>query len=73
MNARSAGIVVVMFLLAVVAGARPSARVVSYPQSNVEILVGGVAVPAYPHDGRWYVEAVKGREYAIRLRNSFPT
>lgn len=73
MNARSAGIVVVMFLLAVVAGARPSARVVSYPQSNVEILVGGVAVPAYPHDGRWYVEAVKGREYAIRLRNPFPT
>jgi predicted nucleotidyltransferase len=28
--------------------------------------------PRYAHDGRWYVEARKGREYAIRLRNPYP-
>ena len=25
-----------------------------------------------PHDLRWYVEALKGREYAIRIRNPYP-
>lgn len=38
----------------------------------VEILVNGAAQPRYAHDGRWYVEALKGREYAIRLRNPYP-
>jgi hypothetical protein len=42
------------------------------PVTNVEILVGGVAQPRYPHDGRWYIEALKSREYAIRLRNPYP-
>ena len=39
---------------------------------NVEILVNGAPQPRYAHDGRWYVEALKGREYAIRLRNPYP-
>lgn len=39
---------------------------------NVEIIVNGVAQPRFEHDGRLYVEAVKGREYAIRLRNPYP-
>ena len=39
---------------------------------NVEILVNGVAQPRFEHNGRLYVEALKGREYAIRLRNPFP-
>ena len=39
---------------------------------NVEILVNGVPQTRYAHDGRWYVEAFKGREYAIRLRNPYP-
>jgi hypothetical protein len=39
---------------------------------TVEILVNGVPQPRYAHDGRWYVEALKGREYAIRLRNPYP-
>lgn len=39
---------------------------------DVEILVNGVPQPRYAHDGRWYVEALKGREYAIRLRNPYP-
>jgi hypothetical protein len=33
------------------------------------ILVDGAPEQRYAHDGRWYVEACKGREYAIRLRN----
>ena len=39
---------------------------------QVEILVNGTPQRTYAHDGRWYVEALKGREYAIRLRNPFP-
>jgi hypothetical protein len=39
---------------------------------NVEILVNGTPQRRYPHDGRWYVEALEGREYAIRLRNPYP-
>src|SRR5262245_53952278 len=38
----------------------------------VDVLVGGAAQTRYAHDGRWYIEAHKGREYAIRLRNPYP-
>jgi hypothetical protein len=52
-------------------GAALSASAVQ-PRGDVEILVNGVPQPRYPHDGRWYVEAAKGREYAIRLHNPYP-
>lgn len=39
---------------------------------DVEVLVDGAVQPRYAHDGRWYVEARKGHEYAIRLRNPYP-
>lgn len=39
---------------------------------DVELLVDGAPQPRYAYDGRWYVEARKGREYAIRLRNPYP-
>src|SRR5688500_11766544 len=39
---------------------------------QVEILVNGVPQARYAHQGRWYVEALKGCEYAIRLRNRYP-
>lgn len=41
------------------------------PQPSVEILVNGARQPRYAHQGRWYVEALKGREYAIQLRNPY--
>jgi hypothetical protein len=41
------------------------------PPGNVEILVDGAPQRRYAHDGRWYVEALKGKEYAIRLHNPF--
>jgi len=56
--------------LALGACARP---VVASPTAHatVEILVDGVPQPHYAHRGRWYVEALKGREYAIRLHNPY--
>ena len=39
---------------------------------DVDIIVDGAPQTRYAHHGRWYVEAQKGREYAIRLRNPFP-
>lgn len=43
----------------------------SEPSPSVEILVGGTPQPRYAHQGRWYIEALKSREYAIQLRNPF--
>ena len=59
--------------LALAAGPRAelSAAPDRYPTGEVEILVDGAPQPRYAHDGRWYVEALKGREYAIRLRNPY--
>ena len=42
-----------------------------HPAGDVEILVNGAPQRRFAHDGRWYVEALKGREYAIRLRNPY--
>jgi hypothetical protein len=39
------------------------------PAAVVEILVNGAPVQRYAHGGRWYIEALEGREYAIQLRN----
>ncbi len=39
---------------------------------DVDIIVDGAPQTRYAHHGRWYVEAQKGREYAIRLRNPYP-
>jgi hypothetical protein len=43
-----------------------------HPVQGVDILVDGVLQPQFAHRGRRYVEARKGREYAIRLRNPYP-
>jgi hypothetical protein len=55
--------------LAVVFATQPVA--VADDQRGVEILVGGAPQRHYAHGGRWYVEALKGREYAIRLHNPY--
>ena len=39
--------------------------------NEIDILVNGVPQARYAHQGRWYVEALKGREYAIRIRNPY--
>jgi hypothetical protein len=38
----------------------------------VDIVVDGSVRPRFSRGGRTYVEALKGREYAIRLRNPYP-
>jgi hypothetical protein len=60
--------------LALAAGPRAvmSASPVHPAGADVELLVDGTPQPRYAHNGRWYVEARKGREYAIRLRNPYP-
>jgi hypothetical protein len=59
--------------LALAAGPRAvmSASPVPHSVPDVDILVDGALQPRYAHDGRWYVEARKSREYAIRLRNPY--
>ena len=52
-----------------VMSASPEPRSVAV--GDVDILVDGAPQPRYAHNGRWYVEARKGREYAIRLRNPY--
>ena len=59
--------------LLALASTESNARTAPPPVSpGVEILVNGVPQTRYAHEGRWYVEALKGREYAIRLRNPYP-
>jgi hypothetical protein len=38
---------------------------------DMDIVVGGRPQPQYRHNGRLFVEALKGREYQIRLRNPY--
>jgi len=72
MNRRFAYLLIAGLTLA--AGPRTvmSASTVRHLLPDVDILVKGAPQPRYAHDGRWYVEALKGQEYAIRLRNPFP-
>ena len=61
-----------MFIALALAGqAVMSADAVRRPAGDIDILVNDVARPRYAHQGRWYVEALKGKEYAIRIRNPY--
>ena len=67
MNRHIAVLTVASF--AFVFGTQPVA--VADDHRGVEIVVGGVPQRHYAHGGRVYVEALKGREYAIRLHNPY--
>lgn len=71
MNHRLACVLAAALAVAADRGVALSASTIQ-PRSDVEILVNGVPQPRYPHEGRWYVEATKGREYAVRLHNPYP-
>jgi len=49
------------------AGSRPGA-----PAARIDILVDGASRPQYAAHGAWYVEALKGRSYSIRITNPYP-
>lgn len=59
--------------LVCVASPRPlvSAASARHAVEDLDILVDGIPQRRHAHGGRWYVEALKGREYAIRIRNPF--
>ena len=68
---RFACLLVTVFALSANARADMSATSPHPLAGDVEILVGGAPQPRYAHAGRWYVEARKGSDYAIRLRNPY--
>ncbi|MEO8678546.1 MAG: hypothetical protein ABI665_05840 [Vicinamibacterales bacterium] len=72
MTHRFVYLIAASFALAAGPRAVMSASPAGQAASEVEILVDGAPQPRYAHGGRWYVEARKGREYAIRLRNPYP-
>lgn len=63
---------ITVFLLAAIGHAAPSASIVPGPGARMDVLVDGSPLPRYAARGTWYIEALKGREYEIRLRNPFP-
>jgi hypothetical protein len=71
MNHRFAYLIVAGFALAAGPHAAIAASSERHPVGDVDIIVDGAPQLRYAHDGRWYVEARKGREYAIRLRNPY--
>ena len=72
MTRRFAYLIVATITLAAPAPTMMSAAPAPRPVEAVDIIVDGQPQPQFAHLGRWYVEARKGREYAIRLRNPFP-
>jgi hypothetical protein len=64
----------VPLLLAGIGAAAPLASAAPWPGARpaMDILVAGSPLPAYPARGTLYVEAMKGREYEIRIRNPYP-
>lgn len=69
MNPRIACLVAASLALA--AGPPRIIASVSEPVPEVEVLVNGTPQHRHSHQGRWYIEALKGREYAIQLRNPY--
>jgi len=71
MNQRFACLLAAALALATAPGVGLSAAPVRAQSGDIDILVGGTPQRRYAHDGRWYVEAIKGKEYAIRIRNPY--
>ena len=60
------------FLLVAASPAMPRASSGQEPRPTMEVLVEGRRLPSYAARGAVYIEALKGREYEIRLRNPYP-
>lgn len=65
-------LVTLSFLLAAVSPATPRASSGPWPRPTMEVLVEGRRLPSYAARGTVYIEALRGREYEIRLRNPYP-
>jgi hypothetical protein len=71
MNNRFACLIAAGFAMAAGPCAVLAASSGRHSVADVDILVDGAPLPRYAQHGRWYIEARKGREYAIRLRNPY--
>src|SRR6266850_2607585 len=71
MNNRFACLIAATLALAAAQHTVMSAQTARHSVGEVDILVDGAPQSRYAHNGRWYVEARKGREYSIRLRNPY--
>ena len=70
MHYRTVFVIVGLMLLAT-SHATTSELVPHHPAGAVEVLIDEAPQRRYHHAGRWYVQAHKGREYAIRLSNPY--
>jgi hypothetical protein len=68
---RIAAYIIVAGFAAAAANHVASASPRQHLSGDVDILINGVPQQRYAQNGRWYVEAIKAREYAIRLRNPY--
>lgn len=62
----------VLFLMTACGLSAPMASTPPAPRPTMDVLVEGARLPAYAARGTWYIEALKGREYEIRLLNPYP-
>jgi hypothetical protein len=60
------------FLLVSAVTSTPAASSGPGPRPTMEVLVEGKRLPSYAARGTVYIEALRGREYEIRLRNPYP-
>ena len=65
MNHRFARLMAASLVLVAFPHAGMSAALVRLPVGDVEILVDGAPQPRYEHDGRSYLEALKGRRFLV--------
>lgn len=72
MHARFAALTTTILVASFAAASATASRAPVSPAPTVEILVNGVPRPQYDARGRSYIEALKGQEYEIRLRNPYP-
>jgi hypothetical protein len=71
MNRSVARLIFAAIALATAAGPTAMSAAAPHTNADVDVLVGGSAQAQHAHQGRRYIEALKGREYAIRLRNPY--
>jgi len=75
---RTPGVLMLLLTIATVTGTAQNStqdritKRMPYPRFELEVLVDGRPLAEYRSRGRTYVEALRGAEYELRLRNSSP-
>jgi len=69
MRTTVSALILALVMVALPAAASRPVPAPGYPGFSVEVLVDGRPVPQYAAYGLRYIEAIKGKEYSIRLHN----